>query len=200
MVCDVSGIGGFFKEFELSVIAADERDIVQVRTNVRDERDYLYRIRLPMLEMRSLFLAYIDEANRLVHHPRFYNPVTANCTTLVYHMLKRCRAPARRLPRTVFGIFARIRLQRRRPGQALSARSAALSRLPKRARQEGEWERRFFSPYPPRRAVLELGACKQAPSSAAPAPHRRMWAFRGTPRRSPRCADRQRGPPRNGAH
>jgi hypothetical protein len=39
--------------------------------------------------MRSLFLAYLDEANRLVHHPRFYNTVTANCTTLVYHMLKR---------------------------------------------------------------------------------------------------------------
>jgi hypothetical protein len=86
---EFSEIGGFFKEFELSVIAADERDVVQVRTNVRDERDYLYRIRLPMLEMRSLFLAYIDEANRLVQHPRFYNTVTANCTTLVYHMLKR---------------------------------------------------------------------------------------------------------------
>jgi len=86
---DFSEIGGFFKEFELSVIAADERDIVQVRTNVRDERDYLYHIRLPALEMRSLFLAYLDEANRLVHHPRFYNTVTANCTTLVYHMLKR---------------------------------------------------------------------------------------------------------------
>jgi hypothetical protein len=86
---DFSEIGGFFKEFELSVIAADERDIVQVRTNVRDERDYLYHIRLPVLEMRSLFLAYIDVANRLLHHPRFYNTVTANCTTLVYHMLKR---------------------------------------------------------------------------------------------------------------
>ena len=86
---DFSEIGGFFKEFELSIVAADERDIVQVRTNVRDERDYLYHIRLPAPEMRSLFLAYVDVANRLVQHPRFYNTVTANCTTLVYHMLKR---------------------------------------------------------------------------------------------------------------
>ena len=30
-----SEIGGFFKEFELSIIAADERDIVRLRTNVR---------------------------------------------------------------------------------------------------------------------------------------------------------------------
>jgi hypothetical protein len=85
---EFSEIGGFFNEFELSVIAADERDIVQVRTNVRDESDYLYRMRLPAPAMRSLFLAYIGESNRLAESPRFYNTVTGNCTTLVYHMMK----------------------------------------------------------------------------------------------------------------
>jgi Domain of unknown function (DUF4105) len=84
-----SEIGGFFKEFELSVIAADERDVIRVRTNVRGEDDYLYRIRMPVSDMRSLFLAYIDEANTLVRTPRFYNTITVNCTTLVYHMMKR---------------------------------------------------------------------------------------------------------------
>ncbi len=82
-----SEIGGFFKEFELSVIAADERDVVRVRTNVRGEDDYLYRIRMPVSAMRSLFLAYVDQANTLVHTPRFYNTVSVNCTTLVYHMM-----------------------------------------------------------------------------------------------------------------
>jgi Domain of unknown function (DUF4105) len=84
-----SEIGGFFKEFGLSVIAADERDVIRVRTNVRGEDDYLYRIQMPVSAMRSLFIAYIDQANGLVHAPRFYNTVTANCTTLVYHMMKR---------------------------------------------------------------------------------------------------------------
>jgi hypothetical protein len=84
-----SEIGGFFKEFELSIISADERDVIRVRTNVRGEDDYLYRIRLTRSDMRSLFLAYINQANLLVHAPRFYNTVTANCTTLVYHMMKR---------------------------------------------------------------------------------------------------------------
>jgi hypothetical protein len=84
-----SEIGGFFKEFELSIIAADERDVIRVRTNVRGEDDYLYRINMPVPAMRSLFLAYIDQANSLVHTPRFYNTITANCTTLVYHMVKR---------------------------------------------------------------------------------------------------------------
>jgi Domain of unknown function (DUF4105) len=84
-----SEIGGFFKEFELSIIAADERDVIRVRTNVRGEDDYLYRIRMPVPDMRSLFLAYISEANGLVKAPRFYNTITVNCTTLVYHMMKR---------------------------------------------------------------------------------------------------------------
>ena len=84
-----SSIGGFFKEFELSILAADERDVIRVRTNVRGEDDYLYRIRMPPSAMRSLFLAYVAQANDLVHSPRFYNTVTVNCTTLIYHMMKR---------------------------------------------------------------------------------------------------------------
>jgi len=84
-----SEIGGFFKEFELSIIAADERDVVRLRTNVRGEDVYLYRLQLPQDAMRSLFLGYIGEANSLVDSPRFYNTITVNCTTLVYQMMKR---------------------------------------------------------------------------------------------------------------
>lgn len=86
---EFSEIGGFFKEFQLSVVAADERDVIRVRTNVRGEDVYLYRLQLPAAAMRSLFLGYVGEANSLVHTPRFYNTVTVNCTTLVYHMMKR---------------------------------------------------------------------------------------------------------------
>jgi len=84
-----SALGGFFKKFETSVIAARERDIVRVRTNARGEDDYLYRIDMPPEAMRSLFLAYIDEANALSRKPQFYNTLTANCTTIVYHMVQR---------------------------------------------------------------------------------------------------------------
>ncbi len=84
-----SEIGGFFKEFELSVIASDERDVIRVRTNVRGEDDYLYRIRMPVADIRSLFLAYVSQANDVAHAPRFYNTITANCTTIIYHMAKR---------------------------------------------------------------------------------------------------------------
>jgi hypothetical protein len=90
-----SEIGGFFKEFELSIIAAEERDIVRLRTNVRREDTYLYRLNLGDSAMRSLFLSYVEEANSLARTPRFYHTVTANCTTLVYFMLRRILA---RLP------------------------------------------------------------------------------------------------------
>jgi len=90
-----SEIGGFFKEFELVVIAAEERDIVRLRTNVRREDTYLFRMRFEPEVMRALFLAYVAEANALVREPRFYHTITANCTTVLYRMLKRI---VRRLP------------------------------------------------------------------------------------------------------
>ncbi len=84
-----SPIGGFFKQFELSIIAADERDAIRLRTNIRGEDAYLYRLNLPRAAMQSLFLGYVAEANSLVDKPRFYNTVTVNCTTLVFQMLNR---------------------------------------------------------------------------------------------------------------
>lgn len=84
-----STLGGFFKRFELSLVAADERDVLAVRTNVRDEDVYLYRVAMSQEAMRSLFLAYIAKAQALSEQPRFYHTLTANCTTIVYEMARR---------------------------------------------------------------------------------------------------------------
>lgn len=83
-----SEIGGFFKQFEMVLVAADEHDIVRVRTNVRGEDDYLYPLDLQPATMRTLFLSYVDAANRLRERPAFYNTITSNCTTLVYRMAR----------------------------------------------------------------------------------------------------------------
>src|SRR5690606_20757462 len=48
-----SEVGGFFKQFEMSVVAADERDIVQVRTGVRGEDVFLYNVDMPVSAMRE---------------------------------------------------------------------------------------------------------------------------------------------------
>ena len=84
-----SAVAGFFKQFELALVAADERDVLRVRTNVRGEDVYLYRVDMPPAAMRSLFLAYVDQARGLSAKPRFYDTLTANCTTIVFEMAQR---------------------------------------------------------------------------------------------------------------
>jgi len=83
-----SPIGGFFRQFETILVAADEHDIIRVRTNVRNEDDYLYPLRMDKRAMRELFLSYVREANELAEKPEFYNTLTSNCTTIVYRMAK----------------------------------------------------------------------------------------------------------------
>ena len=84
-----SAIAGFFKKFELSLVAADERDILRVRTNVRGEDVFLYRVTMTPEARRALLLAYVAEADSLTKAPQFYNTLTANCTTIVYGMAQR---------------------------------------------------------------------------------------------------------------
>jgi len=83
-----SEIAGFFKQYELSILAADERDAVAVRPNIRGEDTFLYRIDMPEEIRRQLFLSYIEQANQLIEQPRFYNTITVNCTTLVLAMMQ----------------------------------------------------------------------------------------------------------------
>ncbi|NYE59629.1 hypothetical protein FHW58_000781 [Duganella sp. 1224] len=82
-------LAGFFKRYETVLIAADERDILRVRTNARGEDMWLYRLKMPPEMMRSLFLAYLDEGEQLRRAPRFYNTLTGNCTTIIYQMARR---------------------------------------------------------------------------------------------------------------
>ena len=84
-----SALAGFFKRYELALVAADERDILGVRARVRGEDLYLYRVHMPASAMRALFEQYLDEAEALRATPRFYQTLTANCTTIVYAMMQR---------------------------------------------------------------------------------------------------------------
>ncbi|HUA81590.1 MAG TPA: DUF4105 domain-containing protein [Dyella sp.] len=83
-----SSIGGFFKYFERTIVAADERDVIRVRTNVRGETAHLYRLQMSKEAMRALFLSYVREANELAVKPAYYNTATSNCVSIVYDMAK----------------------------------------------------------------------------------------------------------------
>jgi hypothetical protein len=76
-----SAIKGFFRQFELTYVIGDERDLVRLRTNFRGEQVYLYRLAADPGVARSVFLDYLKEVNRLKDHPEWYNAATSNCTT-----------------------------------------------------------------------------------------------------------------------
>ena len=85
-----SSVAGFFKQYELAIVAADERDVVRVRSNVRHEDVRLYRLRVTPGDAQRLLLVYLREANDLARDPQFYNTLTSNCTTLAGCGKKRC--------------------------------------------------------------------------------------------------------------
>lgn len=77
-----SAILGFFRQYELIFVAADERDVIRVRTNYRKDEDmFLYRTTIGPEATRAIFLTYIRYLNRLKDHPEWYNALTRNCTT-----------------------------------------------------------------------------------------------------------------------
>lgn len=79
-----SALGGLYRQFELTFIAADERDVVRVRVNYRTGEDaYLYRTRLTPEQARRRFLEYLTSINQLKDQPRWYNAITTNCTTAI---------------------------------------------------------------------------------------------------------------------
>jgi hypothetical protein len=83
-----SALGGFFRTFEETLVAADERDILRVRTNARGEDMYLYRLAIPREGLRRLFLGYVARAQALQRAPAFYNTLTSNCTTIVFALAR----------------------------------------------------------------------------------------------------------------
>ncbi|MGZ8533207.1 MAG: Lnb N-terminal periplasmic domain-containing protein [Candidatus Binatia bacterium] len=83
-----STLAGFFRQYELYYVVADERDVVGVRTTYRQPQEdvYIYRARGPLQNVRRIFLDYIKSINELRERPSYYNTLTTNCTTsILFH-------------------------------------------------------------------------------------------------------------------
>ena len=79
-----STILGCFRQYGLIFVAADERDVIRLRTNFRkDEEVYMYRLKVQPEVVRAMFLTYVNYLNKLKDHPEWYNEVTRNCTTTI---------------------------------------------------------------------------------------------------------------------
>ncbi|WP_351119445.1 DUF4105 domain-containing protein [Psychrobacter sp. SMN/5/1215-MNA-CIBAN-0208] len=84
-----SALAGFFRRYELSLIAAEERDIIYTRSNARGEQVYLLPVsHLQQSEVKSLFESYLTAADELNAKPAWYNTLTSNCTNIIFYMAR----------------------------------------------------------------------------------------------------------------
>ena len=75
-----SPLASMFKQYELIYIVGDERDLVRLRTNFRDEEVFLYHLNIPPSAARRLFLVYLDRINELHDHAEWYHLLSNSCT------------------------------------------------------------------------------------------------------------------------
>jgi hypothetical protein len=80
-----STLAGFFRQYELYYVVADERDVMRVRTTYRQPQEdvYVYRVSGSVENLRRVFLDYIKAMNQLRDRAAYYNTLTTNCTTNV---------------------------------------------------------------------------------------------------------------------
>lgn len=79
-----SVIAGFFKIYELIILAGDERDFIGWRVGDTSQNVQLFRTNATPDEARGLLIGLLDRANGLAAAPEFYNTITDNCTTVVW--------------------------------------------------------------------------------------------------------------------
>ncbi len=73
-------LASMFKQFELIYVAGDERDLVRLRTNFRNEDVYLYRMNVSPEAARALLMVYLERMNALADRAEFYHLLSNSCT------------------------------------------------------------------------------------------------------------------------
>jgi len=79
-----SPVAGFFKAYELAILAGDERDFYGWRIFFPKEDIQIFRTNATPDQARTLLLKLLDLANEVAAAPVFYNTLTDNCTTEVW--------------------------------------------------------------------------------------------------------------------
>jgi hypothetical protein len=86
-----STFAGFFRQYEIYYVVADERDVIRLRTNYRNphEQVHLYQMRTPVSRARRILLDYVASINALAEKAQFYNAATSNCTTSITQHIRK---------------------------------------------------------------------------------------------------------------
>ena len=82
-------IKGFLRQYEIMYVVADERDLIQLRTNHWQFELFLYPTRATPEAAREMFVDVMRRVNKLYLTPEFYDTLTNNCTTNIVRHVNR---------------------------------------------------------------------------------------------------------------
>jgi hypothetical protein len=82
---------GAANQYELIYVLADERDVIQFRTNYNNEDVYLYPTTATPDAARLLLVDVLERVNEIAQRPEFYDTLTNNCTTNIVGHINRIR-------------------------------------------------------------------------------------------------------------
>lgn len=89
--------GGSLRRYELMYVIGDERDLIPLRTEVRNVDVYLYRGNASPSQVQDLLVDMLQRTNKLQQDPEFYDTLTNNCTTNIVNHVNRLRPGTVRL-------------------------------------------------------------------------------------------------------
>lgn len=76
-----SPLKGLLRGYAKTIVLATEQDVIGLRSHIRSEPVYLYRLDVPELYTKPLLLNFLREAQVLNREPNFYNTIVDNCMT-----------------------------------------------------------------------------------------------------------------------
>src|SRR5205085_2656555 len=84
-------VKGSAREYELMYVVADEKDVIQFRTNYNGEDVYLYHTVARPQDARALLADVLGRVNQIHETPEFYNTLTNNCTSNIVRHVNRIK-------------------------------------------------------------------------------------------------------------
>jgi hypothetical protein len=78
-----TGLRGLYNQYESIYILADEKDLLGLRTNFRQEEVFVYPIKAETKKIKKLFLQIMHKVQNLETKPQFYNTIKNNCFTSI---------------------------------------------------------------------------------------------------------------------
>lgn len=77
---EFSPLLGILRQLEIIYIVGSEEDIVGLRTDIRNERVYVYPTKATQDQAQKLFTLLVQDINAVYEKARMYNTLTHNCT------------------------------------------------------------------------------------------------------------------------